>query len=236
MRLLALFLIAFAAPLAAAPLDPMASAAEMGRQLDAINAKPLPTGEPLAGAVAQVLRADAERRGGCFPLKVKLSPLRPVTLDNFVTQGILDGQIENGWLVSARIENCPAEDPARVLVIRAADGKTVNAFYDGRGEGLAWPSLARGALPAILRPALARLAVADKRCQPTSLDPVAVRVETRSADLGPERYGLRYKGSWTEVWSFAPCGHRIAVPVTFATDGQGGARWTVAEGRIAYKP
>ena len=236
MRPFLLFALMLAAPATAAPLDPMASAAEMGRQLDAINAKPLPTGEPLASAIAEVLRADAERRGGCFPLKVKLGPMRPVTLDNFITQGILAGQIENGWLVSASVQNCPADDPARILVIRAADGKTVNAFYDGRGEGLAWPSLARGALPAILRPALARLALADKRCQPTSLDPVAVRVQTRSADLGPERFGLRYKGSWTEVWSFAPCGHRIAVPVTFTPDGQGGARWTVDEGRIVYRP
>ncbi|RVT92534.1 hypothetical protein [Sphingomonas crocodyli] len=236
MRALLLVLIALAVPAAAAPLDPMAGAQEMARQLDAINAKPLPEGEPLARAVADVLRVDAERRGGCMPAAVKLGVLRPVTLDNFVTQAIVAGRIENGWLVSATVENCPDEDPARILVLRGADGQSLSAFYDGRGEGLAWPSLARAVMPAIVRPALAKLALSDPRCKPVGIAPVAVRVASRSADLSPDRLGLRYKGSWSEVWSFAPCGHRIAVPVTFTADGKGGAGWDVAEDKIVYKP
>jgi hypothetical protein len=228
--------MALSAAAFAAPIDPTVGPQEMTRQLEALNAKALPSGEPLARVVATALRGDAERRGGCMPSKVTLGVLRPVTLDNFVTQAILGGQIENGWLLSAKIVNCPDEDVARILVLRAANGATLQAFYDGRGESLAWPSLARAVMPEIIRPALVKLATADMRCRPTDMAPVAVRVESRSADLSPDRYGLRYKGSWREVWSFGPCGHRVAVPVDFRADGQGGAGWKVDQARIAFVP
>jgi hypothetical protein len=52
----------------------------------------------------------------------------------------------------------------------------------------------------------------------------ATHVTGESKDLGPETYGVRYAGSWTEAWQVEACGGtKFEVPIQFTADGDGGA-------------
>jgi hypothetical protein len=229
-------LCAMAGMAAAAPPDPRGDPDQFRRDIEALNRKPLPAGEPLASAVGAAVALDSQQRGRCAPGKIRLGPLEPVSLDGMITRMIAQGQIENAWLVSVRLDNCPPADPIRVLLFRSADGAKLQGLFAGQGESLAWPTLSRETLRITVTKAVAKLRLADPKCTPRDLTPIAVRIAERSPDLGPNVYGIRLKGWWSEVWAFDPCGHRIAVPVRFTTDGKGGAYWDIDESRIVYAP
>jgi len=219
-----------------AAIDPLGTPAQVQEQIEALNARPLPENKQLAVAVLQAVQADAVRRNRCRPNSLKLGALQPVTLDAMVSGMITKGMIENGWMVSVDIANCPPADPIRVLVVRAADGHSLTAMFVGQGESLAWPSVIRDALRGLVGAASQKLRAADPQCAPKDLTPTGIRITTRSPDLAPDRFGIRFKGSWSEVWAFEPCNHRIAVPIDFRADGKGGAYWTIAADKIAYVP
>ncbi|ATE67105.1 hypothetical protein [Rhizorhabdus dicambivorans] len=211
----------------AAPLDPLGDPDQFRRDIEAINAKPLPDGQPLALAVGKAVLADAKLRGRCEPKRMSLTRPEPVTLDGMITALIAKGQIENGWLVSVKLEDCPPADPIRVLLLRASDGVALQAFFAGQGESLAWPSLSREVLGATVSAVSQRLAREDPACKPQGLTPTGSRITGTSPDFGPSQYGIRLKGSWNEAWTFEPCGHRVSVSIAFRTNGTGGAYWDI---------
>ena len=215
-------------------IDPMAPPAVMQRQLEALNKLPLPDKTQLAVAVLKAVQADAAHRNRCMPHKMALSGLEPMTLDPMITGLIENGVIENGWLTSVRISDCPPADPIRVLVLRAADGHSLNANFVGQGESLAWPSLVKDALRGLVGNAAAKLRAADPNCTPKELTPSGVRV-TSQTGMGPVRYGIRYAGSWDEIWLFEMCNHRIGVPITFRADGKGGGGWSISPDKVLYE-
>ena len=221
---------------ATAAIDPHGDPDQFRRDVEALNRKPLPDGVPLAQAVGGAVAIDAKQRGHCPPGKISLGKLEPVTLDQMVTAMIVKGQIENAWLVSVKLDSCPPADPIRVLLFRAPDGERLQAIFAGQGESLAWPTLAREGLRAAATKAVARLRLVDPKCAPHDMTQTGVRIAEQSPDLGPDVYGLRLKGWWREVWAFEPCGHKIAVPIKFTTDGKGGAYWDIADDAIVYVP
>jgi hypothetical protein len=229
-------LLLLAAPATAAPLDPYGDPDQFRRAVEAINARPLPEGEPLAQAVSGAVAVDAKVRDRCAPARISLGKLEPVTLDGMITAMIARGQIENAWLVSVRLDDCPPADPIRVLLFRAADGVRLQALFAGQGESLAWPTLSRAALQATVGKVVTRLKASDPRCAPRDLTQTGIRIAERSPDLGADSYGIRLKGWWREVWAFEPCGHHVAVPITFTTDGKGGAYWDIDDAGIVYLP
>ncbi len=233
---MAMICIAAASVAAAAPLDPNGNPDQFRRDIEAINRQPLPEGEALARAVGAAVAADAQQRSRCAPAKISLGKLEPVTLDGMITAMIVQRQIENAWLVSVRLDNCPPADPIRVLIFRAADGARLQGAFAGQGETIAWPTLARDTLRSAVAKAVERLRIADPKCTPRDMTPGSIRIAERSPDLGPNVYGLRLKGWWSEVWAFEPCGHKIAVPIKFTTDGKGGAYWDIDTPRIVYVP
>ncbi|WP_235398943.1 hypothetical protein [Sphingomonas sp. SRS2] len=220
----------------AATLDPLGDPAQFQRDIEEINRKPLPDGEALARAVGAAVTADARQRGRCVPAKLVIGALSPVTLDGMVTATIASGQIENGWVTSVKLEDCPPAAPIRILLFRMADGVTLQGIFSGQGESLAWPTLAREGLRATVGHAVDKLRRADPKCAPKDMTATDVKVVDRSADLGPDVYGIRLKGSWRELWTFEPCGHRITVPIAFRTNGAGGAYWDIDGGGIVYLP
>jgi hypothetical protein len=225
----------FAATSATAlPLDPLGDPDQFRRDVEQINRKPLPDGESLARAVGNAVMVDARVRGRCQPKKISIGKLEPVTLDGMVTGMIVAGQVENGWTVPVKLDDCPPADPIRVLLLRMADGKTLNGIFAGQGESLAWPTLSREALRATVGAASQRLHAGDPQCAPKELTPTSVRVTGTSADLGPSQYGIRLKGSWNELWTFEPCGHRLSIPIAFRTNGTGGAFWDIDRGGILF--
>ena len=225
-----------AAPLAAGPIDPLGDPAQFRKDVEALNRKPLPDGEALARAVGAAVAVDARQRGRCAPNKITLGTLTPITLDGMVTGMIVRGEVENGWVVSVKLDDCPPGDPLRILLLRAADGVTLQGIFAGQGETLAWPTLSREALRVTVAKAMTRLRQADPQCVPKDITPTSVKVTRRSADLGPDTYGIRLKGSWSEAWTFEPCGHRITVPIAFRTNGTGGAYWDLDDAGVVYVP
>ena len=232
--LLAASALILATPAHALPLDPLGDPDQFHRDIEAINARPLPDGEPLAIAVGQAVLADAKMRGRCEPKRMSLTKPDPVTLDGMITGLIVRGQIENGWIVSVRLDDCPPADPIRVLLLRGADGQKLQAFFAGQGESLVWPSLGREVLTATVAAVSQRLSREDPACKPAQLTPTGARITGRSPDLGPSRYGIRLKGSWNEAWTFEPCGHRVSVPIAFRTNGTGGAYWDIGTDGIVF--
>ncbi|KQX21683.1 MULTISPECIES: hypothetical protein [unclassified Sphingomonas] len=223
-----------AAPAAALPLDPLGDPDQFRRDVEEINRAPLPDGEPLARAIGDAVMVDARVRGRCQPKKISIGKLDPVTLDGMITGMIVAGQVENGWIVPVKLDDCPPADPIHVLLLRMADGKTLNGIFAGQGESLAWPTLSREALRATVGAASQRLRADDPQCAPRELTPTAVRVTGTSPDLGPSQYGIRLKGSWNELWTFEPCGHRLSIPIAFRTNGAGGAYWDIDQGGILF--
>ncbi len=234
-RIALLAVLLAAGPAAAAPLDPRGDPDQFRRDIEDINRKPLPDGVPLAQAIGGAVTVDAQRRGRCMPNGLKIGQLEPATLDGMITGLIVGGGIENAWLSSVTLDGCPPADPIRVLVIRAADGLRLQAIFVGQGESLAWPTLARSALAATVAKVVARLRSEDPQCAPPDLTQTSIRITERSPDLGPSVYGIRLKGSWTELWGFEPCGHHVAVPIKFTTDGAGGAHWTIDDTKVVYR-
>jgi hypothetical protein len=234
-RLLISSLLALAATAAQAlPLDPLGDPGQFQRDIEAINSRPLPDGEALARAVGEAVAFDARMRGRCQAKKLRIGPLAPVTLDGLVTGLIVAGKIENGWITSVVLEDCPAGDPIRILLLRDADGTTLQGIFAGQGDTLAWPTLAREALRATVAMAVQRLKAEDPACAPKDLTPTSVRITGTSPDLGPDQYGIRLKGSWSELWTFEPCGHRLSIPIAFRTNGSGGAYWDLDPGGVLY--
>lgn len=223
-----------AVPAAAVSLDPLGDPDQFRRDVEQLNRAPLPEGEPLARAVGNAVMVDARVRGRCQPKKISIGKLEPVTLDGMITGMIVAGQIENGWIVPVKLDDCPPADPIRVLLLRMADGKTLNGIFAGQGESLAWPTLSREALRATVGAASQRLRTGDPQCAPSELTPTGVRVTGTSPDLGPSQYGIRLKGSWNELWTFEPCGHRLSIPIAFRTNGTGGAYWDIDQGGILF--
>lgn len=227
-------LVATSATMAhALPLDPLGDPDQFRRDIQEINRRPLPDGEPLARAVGGAVAADIKRRGRCTPTRITIGKLEPITLDGMITGMIAKGQIENGWLTSVRLDGCPPADPTRILLMRGPDGQALQAFFAGQGESLAWPTLSREVLRATVGAVSGRLSRADPQCKPSDLTPTGARVTGTSPDFAPSQYGIRLKGSWNEVWTFEPCGHRISVPIAFRTNGMGGAYWDIdADGML----
>ncbi len=222
-------------PLSAAALDPHGDPDQFRREIEAINRKPPPDGEPLAQSIGAVIMADAKTRGGCMPKKLGLGVLEPITLDGMIAGMIARGGIENAWIMSVRLDDCPPADPIRVIVFRAADGQRIQAIFAGQGESLTWPTLAQDALRATVGKVVERLRGESPTCLPPNLTQTSVRIAERSPDLGPSVYGIRLKGSWTEVWGYDPCGHHIEVPIRFTTNGTGGAYWDIDPSKIVFR-
>lgn len=233
---LVLLVAAFASTAQAAPLDPLGNPDQFRRDIDEINRKPLPDGEALGRAAGAAVLNDAKLRNRCLPRKITLGALEPVTLDGMITAMIVRGEIDNGWLVSVRLEDCPPADPIRVLLVREPGGTAIRGFFAGQGETLAWPSLASEVLRAMTGATMQQLSRTDPKCTPPALTQTSVRIIGRSDDLGPSQYGIRLRGSWSELWTFEPCGHRITIPIAFRTNGSGGAYWDIDEGGILYVP
>jgi hypothetical protein len=200
--------------------------------LDQVDkAAPAPTQAEMAVAALETLRAIAAQEGSCVPTDVVMD--RPASASASRTIATLIGrkQIKNGWTAYGRPQGCPAPAATRFMVLRLADG-TLIARMVNVGESLTAPDLMRDSSYVVAVAAAGAIRKAHPECTGIEgLQMGATRVSRRSPDLGPDFHGQRYRGSWEEVWTFTQCGHSAEVPVTFVTDGKGGAQWTTDERR-----
>jgi hypothetical protein len=168
-----------------------------------------------AAAIAQ------KRSGGCLPTSAVIENVSPATGVRFVFQGILAGRIRNGWTVVARHPNCE-NDIVRYTMVQDSAGD-FSAVRTNRGRSHANESLIGDTWPLALLQAESTLRRANVVCDGRLSVLGVTRVAKEEPALGAEVYGVRYTGSWSEVWPITLCGRTVEVSVRFTADGDGGA-------------
>jgi hypothetical protein len=145
----------------------------------------------------------------------------PATSVRFVFQGIVAGQLKNGWTVTARHPNCDAT-PIRYTISEDSAG-VLTTIRSNRGHSLANESLISDTWPLALLQADATAKRNSFECDPKGATLGVTRVGKEEPGLGADVYGVRYSGSWSEIWPIELCGRTVEVTVRFTADGDGGA-------------
>lgn len=163
------------------------------RQLDA--AAPAPSAEAIEKAVMETAAAMTEANGTCMPAAISLEPATPITGARVVLQGVLSGELRNGWNVYAIYDGCEAEgDPVRrFALIEFADG-TKRALPVNTGRSYANPSIMRDTSPQAALGAMVFAKREDEGCDASDMDMAGSRIEGESEDLGPDLFGVATPG------------------------------------------
>lgn len=159
---------------------------------------------------------------GCNLSNLTIENVRPATADRFAFNGIIGGTTRNAWFVSTLISGCD-EAPVRFMVTQRADG-TLHTVRVNRGASHAWESLIADTIPLAGMAAYAALRRSGHQCEFDGKASLGItRLASPARDLGGEIYGVRYSGSWSEIWPVTVCGKQVEVQVNFRADGDGGA-------------
>ncbi len=194
------------------------------------NATPPP---PRALMTAEVMKAAAavqKRSGGCIASSAVIEKVSPATGVRFVFQGILSRQIKNAWTIVAQHPNCGPE-VTRYAIVERKDGIHYTIRIN-QGRSHANESLIGDTLPLAILGAETALKRAGVKCIDARAALGITRVTQEEPDLGPEIDGIRYTGSWSEVWPISMCGRSVEVLVRFTGDGDGGAHHEIKGGAI----
>ncbi|WP_428333825.1 hypothetical protein [Novosphingobium sp.] len=199
---------------------------------------------PSPDAIASLLKDGFERGQQknsqvCIPASIAVSDIKPATADAGVWIAIRNSKMVNAWTVRATMTGCPVGS-ANYLVIRFPDDSAGRAVYRpigfSRGTTHAGFSISKDAMNAVvggMAGALTKAKIDVKTCGGTLI--VGPREITMDGGLGPDIYGVRFRGDWKEKWHFQECGHDVAVPVHFMADGHGGANFDVNAGEVELK-
>lgn len=219
--------IIFATGLLTALAVPAASASAQNpmvlAKLQEINAKaPPPAASKIEAAVVETVKAMAAAKGTCVPRKLTIADVAPATGSRDVLQGVVSGQLRNGWTAYATHGGCPGTEPFRYLIIEKSDGSLL-ALQVNEGRTFTSPTIMRDTSMQAALMILQKAKSLDSKCDGRDLAMGATRIVQQSKDLGPHIYGARYVGTWSEAWRFTTCGKTFEVTVHFTPDGDGGA-------------
>jgi hypothetical protein len=192
---------------------------------------PQPSIEQVRTAIAATAAAHASAAGRCAPTAIDVTDVSPATGARDILQGVLSGQVRNGWIAHATHTGCPSPGPYRYMVLQRPDGTLVAPLVN-EGRGIANPAIMRDTSAQAAIAVFVKVRDIDPACDGRDMEMGPVRVASQSADLGPDVYGVRYTGSWTELWRFTTCGRTFDVPVEFRADGDGGAYTNVKASEI----
>jgi hypothetical protein len=185
-------------------------------------AAPQPTSAILLLEIKKAVASRPDADPKCATADVILDKVMPATAERYVFNGIIGGQIRNGWTVVVRQPSCRAI-PTRYMIVQDANG-VLRTFRVNRGQSYAHESLIGDTLPLAVTSAGIALERAKMRCKDWEKAKLGVtRIVAEERDLGADIFGVRYVGSWTELWPIEICGQIVEVPVRFKADGDGGA-------------
>ena len=189
----------------------------------AINAAvPAPTPASVNAEAMTLLKTMVERKeAACLPTDIAVGEIRPATASKLAAAGINSKQLKNIWTTFGKLEGCPSAAPARFMVIRMADNSLLVRMVN-TGETLTTTSQMRDTSASAAMAAMIAVRNAVPDCKGDDMSMGDTRIATRAPDLGPDFYGARYAGSWSEVWRFKVCGREADVPLDFRADGTGG--------------
>lgn len=202
-------------------------------KLAELNANaPQPPPADLTAAVSATAKAYSEASNTCAPKAVTLSDVAPITGARGILQAVIAGKLRNAWTAYATHVGCPGTIPVRYMVLQGPDG-SLRAAHVNEGRTLANPVIMRDTSALAALAAFQKGRSIDPACTGESMKMGPTRVTSRSSDLGPELYGVRYVGKWTEVWQFETCGTKFDVPIEFTPDGDGGAGTRIISEQVA---
>lgn len=192
------------------------------QRLTAWNAAaPQPAATTIKAQVMSAAIATQKRFGGCVPASAVVDSVAPATSAKFVFQGIIAGRLKNGWTVTAHHPNC-GSTPARYTISQDSAG-ALTTIRTNRGRSLANESLIGDTWPLAVVQAIATAKRNGVECAATNPTLGITRVVKEEPGLGADVYGVRYTGSWSEVWPVELCRRTVEVTVRFTADGDGGA-------------
>jgi hypothetical protein len=206
------------------------------QRLNEINAKaPQPSLAELQAAVETGAKAYSAAKNTCAPASVKVSEVAPISGAGVILPSILGGKIRNAWTLYAKHVGCRGEDTIRYMVLQLPNGSLRGARVN-EGRSFANPTIMRDTSAMAALAALRQAKAIDPACTGDDMAMGPTRVTVKSKDLGPETYGVRYVGSWSEVWQFRTCGKKFDVPIDFTADGDGGAYTNVKASAVTVAP
>jgi len=192
-------------------------------KLQEINAAaPQPSTDQIKAAIAITAKAFGEANKTCVPTEIVVGEVAPITGARDVLGAVLAGQARNAWSAYVTHGGCEGKEPFRYMIVQKSDGSLVAPLVN-EGRTFANPSIMRDTSAQAAIAALQKAKSADAACTGEQMKMGPTRIARQSQDLGPEVFGVRYVGSWSEVWRFETCGKRLDVSVEFTPDGDGGA-------------
>jgi hypothetical protein len=203
------------------------------KALDA--AAPAPSADLIAKDLRVSANAYAQARNQCRPTMIAVKSIVPITGARIVLQAILAGQVKNAWSVEAEQSGCGQTSLIRYATIQKADGSLLSTRVN-EGRSNANLSLMRDTSTAAALAAYGAIRKIDAGCDGKGPSMGVTRVVQESGDLGPEIFGVRYVGSWVEVWPFTICNRTAEVKVMFRADGDGGAYTDVPGDQVVILP
>jgi len=207
-------------------------------KLTELNAEaPPPAIADIAQAVDQEAKRVADAKKTCAPTAIELEKPVPITGDRSVLNDVIARRLLNAWTIYAKQSGCAAiPEIVRYIVIKKADF-SLAVFVVNHGRTNANPTLIRDTFKLAALGGFIAVKKLDSACDPKDLPQLLdMRIAEESADLGPALFGVRYTGTWSEIWRFRVCGRDADVKVDFRPDGDGGAYTNVPGSGVTIVP
>jgi len=199
------------------------------------EATPPPDNETFKKEVLSTAQSLYSPSAACSTSQVLIEELQPATAERFVFSAVLNRTIRNAWTVIARLPGCD-DVPARYMIMRNADD-SIRTIRVNRGISYAWDSLISDTLPLVRLAALTALKGKGIDCGTEAKFKLGVtRIASEGKDLGGDSFGVRYAGTWSEIWPIETCNRKVEVRVDFTADGDGGAYSHIPGGQVAILP
>lgn len=202
------------------------------QKLQELNtAAPKPSPQQIESAIAVTAAAVSTTNKTCAPKSLKISQVAPITGATGIMQAAIAGKIRNAWTAYADHVGCDGGQAYRYLIIQLPDA-SLKALPVSQGQTFTNPSIMRDTSTSAALAALQKAKSMNPTCEGKDMKMGLTKVVDQSKDLGPDLFGVRYTGKWSESWQFETCGHVFAVPVDFTPDGDGGAYTKVAADQV----
>jgi hypothetical protein len=192
-------------------------------RLEAWNAAaPQPNEVVLKEQVQKKIEEIYSGNKDCFRAPVIVERVQPASADRYAFNAILRGAIRNAWFITTRQPSCE-NVASRYMVMQNSDG-SFQTIRVNRGQSYAWESLIGDTFRLAKIAASVALVRQGVECSPVSNAGLGVvRIASEDEDLGNDTFGVRYSGSWAEIWPVEICERTVEVHIDFRADGDGGA-------------
>ena len=195
------------------------------------SAAPAPPAELIAMEVRKAAQKVYPTSESCTNSQVTVERVAPATSDRFVFASIIQQRLRNAWTITVQLPGCDAA-PVRFMIMQDGAG-TLNTIRVNRGRSHAWDSLIGDTLPLAQIAAASALKRKGIECPVTAQAKLGVtRIANEDRSLGKDVFGVRYAGSWSEVWPLDLCNRTVDVTINFTADGDGGAYTNIPGERV----